>query len=359
MMTVAKKSRSASRGILPDQISTPIPTVETPVYLSKKSSKVTSKRAQFPLSLAWGVTIHKEQGKTEDSAVVSCAGNFLHGQFYTAISRTRDMAGLHFIDEVSATKIKVNKQSLNEMNRMKKESPFSPYVPVFTTKSSDVYLKLQSFNINSLKPHTCCFLKQNDVSNLHILCFQETWLLPDDIIPEFNNFSCIRIDSKSSYSGHRCGGLLMYIRQDLRVLKQYLYHDVDFEYQMVLLSHVTDYNMRSVVLSIYNNPRSSLRAFLPYLEKLMQRMPQNIPTFIVGDFNIDVGKTNRSSKDLLFLTRYYGFRLLVQQPTHRKGGILDLLFVNRDLVDSALDIIPTYYSDHFIVSLAVPLRTML
>ena len=356
---VGKKCRTASRGILHDQISTPISTVETPVYLSKRSSKVTSKRVQFPLCLAWGVTIHKEQGKTEDSVVVSCSGNFFHGQFYTAISRTKNMAGLHFIDEVSVTKIKVNKMSLNEMNRMKKESPFLPYVPVSTTKSSHVYLKLQSFNINSLKPHTSCFLKENDINNLQILCFQETWLISHDIVPQFHNFSSIRLDSNSSSSGHRNGGLLMYIRQDLRVLKQYIYQDLAIEYQMVLLCHVTDHNMRSIVLSVYNNPRSSLRAFLPDLEKLMQRIPQNIPTFIVGDFNIDLAKANRGTKDFIFLTQYYGFHQLVNKSTHRKGGILDLLFVNKDLVDSVLDVIPTYYSDHHIVSLAVPFRTVL
>ena len=123
---------------MPDQESTPIPTVEAPVYLSKRSSKVTSKRVQFPLSLAWGVTIHKEQGKTEES-VVSCKGNFMHGQFYTAISRTKDMDGLHFLDELKAENIKVNRESLNEMQRMKVESPFTPRPIVHNQKIRSVF----------------------------------------------------------------------------------------------------------------------------------------------------------------------------------------------------------------------------
>jgi endonuclease/exonuclease/phosphatase family metal-dependent hydrolase len=128
---------------------------------------------------------------------------------------------------------------------------------------------------------------------------------------------------------------------------------------MVLLCHVADDNMRSVILSVYKNPRSSSVTFMQDLEKLLQRIPQNIPTFIVGDFNIDLAKPSRSTKDLMSLTRYYGFHQLVDQSTHRRGGILDLLFVNRDLSDRTLDIIPTYYSDHLIVSFAFPIKEIL
>ena len=63
---------------------------------------------QFPLVHAWGVTIHKEQGKTEDKLVLSCKGSFNAGQFYTAISRTKDPDELFLLDEVTSAKIKVN-----------------------------------------------------------------------------------------------------------------------------------------------------------------------------------------------------------------------------------------------------------
>ena len=72
------------------------------------NNKVTSKRTQFPLVHAWGVTIHKEQGKTEDKLVLSCKESFNAGQFYTAISRTKDLDGLFLLDEVTSAKIKVN-----------------------------------------------------------------------------------------------------------------------------------------------------------------------------------------------------------------------------------------------------------
>lgn len=50
---------------------------------------------QYPLRLAWAVTIHKSQGKTFDKVVVDIGrGAFAHGQVYVALSRCSSMEGL-------------------------------------------------------------------------------------------------------------------------------------------------------------------------------------------------------------------------------------------------------------------------
>ena len=79
---VGRKKRLESRHILPDDISTPIQAVESPIHIGH-SNKITSKRIQFPLVHAWAVTIHKEQGKTEQRLVLSCKGTFGADQLYT------------------------------------------------------------------------------------------------------------------------------------------------------------------------------------------------------------------------------------------------------------------------------------
>ena len=50
---------------------------------------------QYPVRLAWAVTIHKSQGKTFDRVVIDIGrGTFAHGQMYVALSRCTRMEGI-------------------------------------------------------------------------------------------------------------------------------------------------------------------------------------------------------------------------------------------------------------------------
>ena len=52
---------------------------------------------QFPMKLAWGLTIHKGQGQTLDDVYVDLSSGFATGQAYTALSRVRNISGLHLL----------------------------------------------------------------------------------------------------------------------------------------------------------------------------------------------------------------------------------------------------------------------
>lgn len=49
---------------------------------------------QYPLILAWAITIHKSQGKTFSKAIIDLKGAFVHEQSYVALSRCTSIDGL-------------------------------------------------------------------------------------------------------------------------------------------------------------------------------------------------------------------------------------------------------------------------
>ncbi len=58
-------------------------------------SEIIGSFTQFPLKLAWSVTIHKGQGKTFDKVIIDIGnGAFTHGQVYVALSRCTSYEGI-------------------------------------------------------------------------------------------------------------------------------------------------------------------------------------------------------------------------------------------------------------------------
>ena len=60
---------------------------------------------QYPLRLAWAITIHKSQGLTFDRAIIDACAAFAHGQVYVALSRCRTLNGIVLSSRINSRSI--------------------------------------------------------------------------------------------------------------------------------------------------------------------------------------------------------------------------------------------------------------
>lgn len=80
--------------------------------LDRKTMEITEHTVgtfrQYPLRLAWAITIHKSQGLTFDKAIIDAQAAFAFGQVYVALSRCRTMEGMVLSRPLPPTAIKTD-----------------------------------------------------------------------------------------------------------------------------------------------------------------------------------------------------------------------------------------------------------
>ncbi|WP_256012871.1 HRDC domain-containing protein [Desertivirga xinjiangensis] len=70
--------------------------------------KVAGTFIQYPLKLAWAITIHKSQGLTFEKAIIDASSSFAHGQVYVALSRCKSFEGMVLRSPLALNSIKTD-----------------------------------------------------------------------------------------------------------------------------------------------------------------------------------------------------------------------------------------------------------
>ncbi len=105
--------------------------------------------SQFPLRLAWAITIHKSQGLTFDKAVIDAGTSFAAGQVYVALSRLTGLEGLVLKSKIPMHSIRTDGQVVDFMRRM---VPNTEVVKILETCQRNYLgqIVLQSFRWSTL-----------------------------------------------------------------------------------------------------------------------------------------------------------------------------------------------------------------
>ena len=106
---------------------------------------------QYPLRLAWAITVHKSQGLTFDRAVLDVNAAFAAGQVYVALSRCRSLEGLVLTAPLSPTSVKTDALVTDYMNvELEQAQHTAGHLPVL---ERDYYLMMltELFNFKTLE----------------------------------------------------------------------------------------------------------------------------------------------------------------------------------------------------------------
>ncbi len=111
---------------------------------------------QYPVRLAWAITIHKSQGLTFDKAIIDAGASFAPGQVYVALSRLTTMGGLVLYSRIQPHCISTDPRVLefvkNEMQEDTLQQMLEQEQKIYVR-----YMLAQSFN----------WYKMTEAINLH------------------------------------------------------------------------------------------------------------------------------------------------------------------------------------------------
>ncbi|XP_068449333.1 uncharacterized protein [Clinocottus analis] len=292
------------------------------VYIERAEENLKQKgvvRRQFPVRLAFACTIHKVQGMTRASAVVSLKHIFEPGMAYVALSRVTSLSGLYVLD-LDERKIYANPEITGALETMRQVSldDMMPLLRIQQTLSRHDTLTIVHHNTEGLPSHVNDIRSHHELCLTDVLCLTETHLQGSFVADslQLEGYNMFKRNRHVSYTnvpqmaGRGGGGVAVYVK------------------------------------TVYRPPNYSVTSFLSNLGSLLDSLEimDCQPIIVCGDFNENL--FSNIGKPILNLFQSRGYAQVITAATTEKNTLLDLIFISQPQRCLHSGVMKTYYSYH-------------
>ena len=311
------------------------------IEVSDESGRQTRTRMQYPLKLAWAITMHKVQGMTTKNAVVSL-NKTRACMAYVAISRVTNLSGL-YLQDYDAKKIYCNDAVTHHLSKML-QSDLSVANQVLNMNQRQHFIIIHH-NVQSLAKHADDIKCDFEMRKAHVIAVSETWLTTnhDKTQYELPGYQLVSIDKAAEEARGR--GVAMYISETVQFDTLPLAVD-----ECDILAIRTNGIPSMVIMTVYKPINTSVSVLSNVLNDLCTQIETLSVEYVVilGDFNHDLLKKPPISA----LRRY---KQLIASPTTAKGTMVDHIYIKPLPAEYNASVLASHFSYHEPISVSIKL----
>ena len=316
--------------------------VGTPIFRTEFGYQLPSKKGfrhsasakvnQFPLRLAWAVTIHKVQGQTfvkGTTVVIHWDNRFRPGMAYVALGRCESINDIYITEKFRADKIKCDLDALAMSQELERRAAQISGLRDIWFLGCQV-VKVSFLNIRSLPRHHADLQRDSVLLASDAVCLAETWLCKDQStdalqLPGYD-LEAINVGQGK--------GVANYTRHTLLSGPSAAAVSASFQALRTRVSGV-------YIITVYRSDGFNIPEMALKVQELIDECSEEARIVIVGDFNFPGDEVN----NFTYVLSRRGFKQIVKEPTHLGGRCIDHCYV-KDPENVQLFQHSVYYSDH-------------